>query len=431
MGWIIAGLLGLEAQNAAAFCRYLPESNTIWVHDYSAGMPCTPALLLRADRMFEWGLVEYAPESDTYTVNASLRLGYNDGADTFFQIGSREHPGENLVLKGNLVLYPEFITGQDRQQRGVNRLTIGLADDPAVRAALKFHNEPGQYHTLLSGTYYQGADRPSKTGAYGGQLHVYHGLITAAIQDQPHAIGAAGNRHFYLPGTYGQVVLRQAAISWVAGVIAFGMTAKYSDVADSIFEHSGYALINSDQAAVNCVFRNLKTAIIDWGGPLDVLLTGCRFEDNDANWSLSRGRLRCVDCVFGAPKKGNIYKSWPEQQAGAKPYAYFESSRHVVVQVQNRQGTPIAGARIEATTALNPLDRQIAFTGGDGQTPGPGVERSLLLVERRETATAADNRPEIIDFIYDLAVSASNHQAAIVRNLAPTQSWMVVTVMLD
>lgn len=431
MGWMIAGLLGLGAQDGAALCRYLPESNTIWVHDYPADMPCTPALLLRTDRMFEWGLVEYAPESDTYTINANLRLGYNDGADTFFQIGSREHPRETLVLKGNLVLYPEFFGGQNRHRRGINRLTIGVKDDPSVRAALKFHNEPGQYHTLLSGAYYEGADRPTKKGSYGGQLHVYHSLITAAIQDRPHAIGAAGNRHFYIPGAYGYVALRQATISWVAGVIAFGMTAKCSDVADSIFEHSGYALINSEQAAVNCIFRNLKTAIMDWGGPLDALLTNCRFEDNDANWSLSRGRLRCVDCVFGAPKKGNIYKSWPEQQAGTKPYAYFESSRHVMVRVQDRQGEPIAGARIEVTTALNPLERKIVFTGNDGQTPGQGTEGALLLIERRETATAVENSPEIVDFTYDLAVTASNRQNAIVSNLAPTQSWMMVTVALD
>ena len=158
------------------------------------------------------------------------------------------------MLKGNLVLYPEFFRGQDHHRRGINRLTIGVKDDPSVRAALKFHNEPGQYHTLLSGTYYEGADRPSKNGPYGGQLHVYHSLITAAIQGQPHAIGAAGNHHF-ISGHTGRWSC-QTAISWVAGVIAFRMTAKYG-VADSIFEH-GYALINSDQAAVNCVFRNLR-----------------------------------------------------------------------------------------------------------------------------------------------------------------------------
>lgn len=414
---------------AAALCLYQPEAKAIWVYDYPRSMPCTLKQLLAADKMFEWGLVTYDLTNDTYTVAANLKIGSNDGSDTFFQIGSREHPRETLIMKGNLVLFPGTITGRTREsQLGVNRLTIGLADDDAVRASLKIYNEPGQFHTILAGSYYQGSDHPSPIAVYGGQLCVYNGTITAAIQDKQHAIGAAGGRHMYLPG---RVVLRNATISWVAGVIAFGMNAAYSEVVNSVFENSGYALINQEQAATNCVFRNLGIAVRDWGGPLDALLTDCTFENNDANWSLSRGRLRCVDCVFGPPRKGNSYKSGPQQKEGKAPYAYFRSSRHVIVEVKDAAGKPIKGARVEITTPQDALFRHIASTGTNGRSAGRGSGNALLLTEREETATAIPDQPRVTEYRYALSISASNYAPATIAALKPQESWKIIPVVLE
>lgn len=421
----------LGGNPGAALCLYEPAAGAIWVSDYPRSVPCTPRQLLAADHMFEWGLVTYDPTNDAYTVAAHLWIGRHDGSDTFFQIGSREHPRETLILKGNLVLYPEVVKGQNREEEsGVNRLTIGQADNPAVRASLKIHNEPGQGHTVLSGMQYQGDDRPSPVSVYGGELHVYNGTLTAAIQDKPHAIGAGGGRHLFLPGYGGRVVLRHATLSWVAGVIAFGMNAHCSEVVDSVFENSGGALINPEQAATNCVFRNLGTAIQDWGGPLDALLTDCTFENNDANWSLSRGRLRCVDCVFGLPRQGNRYKSWPSQREGKAPYACFRSSRHVIVEVKDMTGKPVKGARVEMTTPQDTLARQCAATDELGRTPGRRLDTALLLTEREETATDVPDQPRVTEYEYTLSVTAPSHDPVTVRGMRPRESWQIIPIVL-
>ncbi len=420
-------------RTAPALTRYEPDSDTIWVYDYPRRLPCTPARLLAADRMFEWNRIAYDATTDTYTVNANLRVGNADGSDTFFQLGSPAQPRETLRMKGNLILFPETITGQMRRgPKGVNRITIGVPDNPDVRAALLFHNAPTQHHTLLSGGFVQGPDTASRVAAYGGQFCVYHGTVSAAVPDRPHAIGAAGGRHLYLPGAWGGlVVLRQATVSWVAGVIGFGLDARASDLDGTVFEDSGYGLINGRQAATNCVFRRLGVAVKDWGGPLDVLLTDCVFEDNGANWSLSRGRLRCVDCAFGAPRQGNRYDSWPEQRAGKTPYAYMQSSRHLVVEVREADGKPVPRARVEATTPSDPLARLVALTDAQGRTPGRGSDRALLLTERVETATAVTNQPAITPYRWRLSISATNYAPAVIQDLAPDTSWRVIPVTLN
>ena len=415
---------------------YLPEQKAIWIYDYPRGLPCTPRQILSANAMFEWGLVTYDATNDTYTVNANLWIGRNNDTDTYVQIGSHSHPRETLILKGNLVLHPWHIAGENKTSPSVvaapliNRLTLGVADDPSVQAALKIHNEIGEYHTILSGRYFRGADSVTPPRCLGGQLHVYHSTITADVQDRAHAIGAAGNRHMYLPGYSGQVVLKGATLSWVAGAIGFGLEAGYSDIEDTVFEHSGYALINPAQVATNCVFRDLRTAILDWGGPIDANLTGCVFTNNDANWSLSRGRMHCVDCVLGPPRQGNLYKSWPEQKAGKQPYATFLSSRHLVVQVTDDAGTPVKGAQVALLNLQIAEDRPMAVTDEQGRTPGRGSPVAILLMQYGETATDIENQPRRTDYAYTLTVTAPGYQPYLTPNVTVSESWQTLRVAL-
>ena len=336
-------------QCVRAACTYDAQTNRVWVENYTEAFPCTPRILLLADRMNGWGKIDYSSATDTYTVAADLYIGRNDGTDTYFQIGSNAHPRETLVLKGNLVVYPFYITGENEEknaslaERGVNRITLGSPDDESIKATLKIHSDSGAEHSMYFGRIPVSGDIP-RWGCYGGQLCVHNSTITAAIQDRAHAIGEAQTKQVYLYGN--KVVLENATLSWFAGVITFGMRARSSTIDGCVFEHSGYGIINPKQVIRGCTFRNLHVAVKDWGGAIDAQLIDCIFEDNDANWWLSRGRIICIDCTFGTPKKGNRLWRNERLKSGKDENPTFSSRRHIVVAVVEAEGKPVPGAQV-------------------------------------------------------------------------------------
>ena len=411
---------------------YDRQHRILRVTDCLQSVPCTPRALWLTDRMNGWGCTEYASETDTYTLDADLWIGSNDGAETHFQVGSAEHPRETLVVRGHVIISPFHIPGEGqvrdwRSGRGaVNRLTIGVEGNPEVRPVLKIFSEPGSEHTL-----YVGRTPAALTGLErGGELHVYHGTITAAVQDKDHMIGSPGkHRVLYMAG---RVVLKHAVLSWIAGKMAYGMRGAILE--NTTFENGGTAILGRKHTLTGCTFRNLQTAILDYGN-LDITLRDCVFENNRRNWSLrfTGQGLTCIDCTWDAPALPNEYRSYLHPKMKRTLYPTFLSRRHVVVAVVDEQGGPVKGADVSVACEQEvpeTVTNDNARTDAAGRTPGQGSEHAILLTEVMKRATDTPMKPAVTEYSYEVRVHAPGSKETVVSNVRPTESWQTVRVQL-
>jgi len=408
------------------------DANAIRITDYPRDVPCTLDNLLLADRMNGWGKVTYDAKTDTCVLDANLWIGDNDRTETFVRIGVAARPRETLLVRGDVVVWPYYVPGENPKpdwrpaETFANNLTIGDETDPAIRPTLKIHSEPGAEHSI-----YLGCTPRSNTGLErGGQLHVFNGAVTAAVQDEQHAIGAPGkHRVVHLRG---QVILKNATYSWAADKMAYGL--RNAVLENTTFEHAGTAILGRRHKLVGCVFRRLGTALLDYGD-LDVTAVDCTFENNRRNWCLrftDKG-LTCIDCSLGQPGSPNEYHSWVHPQTSRKRYPWFVSRRHIVVEVVNAAGEPVEGALVKVVAAP---DAPETVTNGEvrtdpsGRTPGKGQPGAILLTEIRKQATDAPNRPTVTEYSYRITVNAPGLPGTTLNNLRPTTSWQLVRVQL-
>jgi hypothetical protein len=418
---------------ASAGIVYDGKQDLLWVTDFPAGYPCTLKLLAAADRRNGWGKVSHDEASGTYVVNCHLLIGANDGTTSCFQIGTREAPAEALRLQGNLCVAPFWVEGENdgkywQAPVRVNRLTLGSADDPGIRAALRFDNRRRGEFGLVIGDYPPGL----RTGAnaFGGQIHVYNSVITAARQEA--AFACAGFR-------FGQeTVLENAELSWSAGDLGYGLHAAGAGrtvrIRGTLFAHSGEALSNGTVTANDCTFRNLRCAVSD-SGCIDATLVNCTFENNARNWYLrfSPRGIVCIDCSIGAPAKADLFQAETTASVKEKRYGTVFCKRHVVVEVVDSQGKPVAGAQVtihceQAVTET--VENRQQTTGAAGRTPGTGEERAILLTEYTRKVTDTPGQPEVREYSYTIQVEAKGFAAGTVAGVKPVESWQVVRVAL-
>jgi len=418
---------------ARAGIAYLPEDNRILVTDFPETAPCTPTRLWKADRAHGWGRVTYDPGTDATTVAADLWIGDNDGAHTYFQVGGPSHPREILRVRGNVIVRPDWIQGQDRKlrwwyvgehDRRVNRLTIGLPGNPAVTPAVEIDATTAEKRSLRVGW--------SQRTCHGGELHVYNARITAATPDRDHMLGTVvmnGRR----------VVLKRATISWVAGVMTSGAGPRWRGecvIEDCVFEHGGIGIGNGEQRHLRSVFRDLEIGVRDYGC-LDAVLTECVFENNACNWSLgySGKGLTCIDCTWTPPAKANSYRSWLNKKTNRRQYPSFTSRRHVIVEVVDDSGRPVADARVEAvcegSTAAYLIDHATLKTNAAGLTPGRGESGALLLTERIARATDVVDKPAVSEYVYRIAAEAPGCLPGHIEDCRPVESWQTIRITLE
>ncbi|MGI6086321.1 MAG: hypothetical protein ACOYCD_00020 [Kiritimatiellia bacterium] len=115
------------------------------------------------------------------------------GGSAYFQNGDPEHTNETLIVQGSVRVYPNWLPGENRElhpslpthtwmvrQAGlVNQLTLGVRDEPKVRAALMLAKHPRGPARLTIGGF-SGASSKN----IGGQLLVYNSTI-APVGDDP------------------------------------------------------------------------------------------------------------------------------------------------------------------------------------------------------------------------------------------------------
>jgi len=437
---LAVSLLSTRILCAAVF--YDGATRTMAVDNYPRAVPCTPQTLVRIDRFNGWGKVSVDESGRTIRVGCGLQIGLNTGANTYFQIGSRDRPNETLVVDGHVVIHPFHVSGVDQWPGAprVVRLTLGDPQDPTVRPTLKIASGPKAPH----GLYINRVPLPDGTFKFadnwstGGQLHVHHGTITAASQDREHAFGGATSAgpHVFMYGD--SLVFRGTIFSWFKGVATFGLQMKRASVEDTVFEHGSVAMINRGWCAKGCTFRKLRTAIQDWGGALDARLVECRFEDNARNFKMRfRGsRVIAVDCALGEPKERDYFSAqFARKEDGPAPPQLI-SERHLIASVVDEQGRPVPQAQVAITCENVPTGDVLCVTswrgktGADGRTPGRGDSRAVLLTESRTTVGAKPLEPEVAVLSYRIEATARGRPPTALTGFCPRRSWETVTLVL-
>ena len=437
---LAAGILLLAclgAFQAQAGILWLAERRILMVTDFPEAAPCTPERLWAVDRAHGWGIVTRDSSNDAYTVDADLWIGNNDGTETYFNLGSRNHPREVLQVRGNVVVYPDWVAGVNEgeqwwyaKRRCVNRLTVGASNEPGIAATLSLDSATTNAHGIYVGMVPAAVGRPAIQGE-GGQLHVFHGTLTALAPDAAHALSGCtllGN----------SLILHQATLSWIGGHMSYGLGPRWlhpCSVEETVFEHGGVATYGGKLAMNGCILRDVQTAVQDCGD-LEAVFTDCVFSNNACNWQLSYSGqgLTCIDCAWTPPRHADEYRAWDNPQTKKRQYPAFISRRHVIVSVADGSGKPISNAVVDAGAEQPGTDlTEHARVGTDaaGKTPGPGQANAILLTEVIKQATDALDQPAVREFSYQIKVTASGFQPAVKTNLMPTLRWQTIPVIMN
>lgn len=408
---------------------YVPETNTIIIENFARPAPCTVSDLRATDRISGWGRVSYDTEAGVTIVNANLQIGRPNGHPSYFQIGTEDHPQETLVVNGNLEVCPGIIFGVSKPPLRNNGLLIGCPRNPKVGGTLKLGNGK-----VLNIGHLEG----HKGGTLGGSLIIHNGAI------RPASINERWSKKFSRISPKAQVVLRNATIAGFNGSI-YGLIPhwpsgkKLSWLSGESFRVEDCAFADGDSVIVGkatvrgCVFRNLRQAVLDYGG-LDATFERCVFQGNRHNFALRFGRgVTCIDCEIGAPEKGDAYSryDWGE---GKVVYPQFVSKRSFRVKVVDVGGRPVSGAKVasraenpESDPAVEPefSDRRSATAASDGLTP----PRAILLTEQVKQATDKAGVTKTIDYVYTIAAEGDGKRGEITGYKPKTGD--VVTIGLE
>ena len=424
---LIAAALVAPAHGGAT---YDEELNAIWVTDFPQEFPCTLNRLFSVSKTNGWDKVKYDEKRHEYTVQCSLFIGANDGTETYFQIGSKEHPNDTLIVQGDVYILPFYVEGENeglyyRVPILANRLTLGSPDDANIKTAIKFDNSKAGEFGLVVGRFPKTMNK--KGAPFGGQIHVYNSVITALRQEKAYAC-----RGFVLVGQ--SMVLRNAELSWSTGFLGYGLTFRNRtkpDIVNTVFAHANAAVDNGVMKLTRCTLRDLKQAVLDYGS-IDVTFVECTFRDNQHNWHLrTTGKgVTCIDCNIGEPKNGDIFVMNRKKE---KRYATVASKRHVVVEVVDPAGKPVRGAQmtIKCEQGLfEMVENHKQTTNAAGRTPAKGEDKALLLTEYTKTTTDTPNQPEVKHYSYSIEVEVKGFAREKVTDVKPTESWKVIRVQM-
>ncbi len=417
---------------AASAGVYLdPARDAIVVRDYPPAAPCTLPRLAACDRAYGWGRVAYDAVAQTCAISGDLIIGANDGTETVLQVGSAERPQESLVMRGNLYVHPYFIQGENgevywKAPQRTNALFLGDRTNQSINASLLFACTPTDRWTLFCGRL------PWQAGVlqWGGGLYVYNSRI-APLDPAPGCEIGDGREGVYLEGS---TVLENARISGVKGMLyrmGPGVNKEFA-VRNTVFDHVATPLAGAADRMENCTFRNCGTAVLDRGG-LKTELTGCIFNNNERNWSLtySGDGLTLVDCEWDAPRLGDIQRAYVKSD-GTKNHPKLIVRRHVIVEVLDGGGRPVEQAEVSFRPQFDGCDllRRRIKTGSAGRTPGRDAPaQALLLTDYMLTATDTPDRPERLDAIYTITAAGAGKCAA-AENVRADRAWKTVTVTL-
>jgi hypothetical protein len=424
-------VVALASVAANAAVTFDEASNVIRVADYPEDAPCTLRMLSDADRANGWGKVVHDEAGDTYTVTATLVIGENDRGNTFFRIGSKDHPRETLVMKGGLIIMPPFVSGvnSDLKWAGVlmkqgrevtwNGLVMGDPNDPGIAPSLKIATDP-PFHTnrLCAGVFYPG----KKTG-YRAKLHIYNGTIEPLESNSVRRIDSQ---------LYCELRVRHSRMRGFRKSFFYGVRGDWAEIADSVFEDCYKGPINTGNKTLqlrNCTLRDCDIGFGEWGGRMNLELVDCVLTNNVRNWAVHRGTVRLIDCTLGRGAKGNTLSHGLEHEKPPEVIVF----RHVVVEVTDPDGHPVPGATVMVIPEQ--FDPELVpckvTTGQNGKTPGRDAGEAILVRECAWKAVPGRLMPERADYTYEIVVEAKGFPEKSTKGFRATGSWQVAEMKLE
>jgi hypothetical protein len=432
---IAAALSFLISAHAAAGIIYEPKLNAVIVTDFAKQAPCQPERLAAMDRLCGWGKVSYDEASAVCSVSCDLIVGWNDGTDTYFQVASEKRPSETLSVAGNIYVAPYHIAGENkgehwwRTPEKVNRIALGSEENPSFRGAVRLECGNGKKYSLSTGSLPRANGGKEKNGR-GGQLLMFNSSVTAPGS-------GADNRISRLSLKGDGFIMENSEISRVGGMMSYGAREDWKNIYrinNSVFADGGVAIAGGGrQFVTGATFRNCAVALQDYGS-LDMEISDCVFEGNSVNFQLcypgkKQPRITLVDCVVGAPLKGDDFKLLAQPKPGELT-PELVVRRHIIVEIADAAGKPVPGAGVRVTSGRTGETEELKVSSGaDGRTPGKGSGNAILLTDRIMRCQTQDPRPEITEFSYTVTASGGDKKAEI-KDVRADASWKIVRLVL-
>jgi len=418
------------ATGASAAVTFEAERNVITVAGYPKDAPCSLRQVYRADREHGWGKVEYDEAKDTYTVNATLLIGENDRGSTYFQIGTEANPRETLVMKGGLYVMPPFVARLNSDLKWASALrkqgkevtwsglTMGDPNDGSITPSLKIATAP----PFAANRFCAGVLYPGKKTGYRAKLHVYNSTIEPLEGGSLRGIDSE---------LYCELRVRNSRIRGFRKSFFYGYRGNWTQVEDTVFENCYLGPINSSYKAEhikNCVLRDGAIGLGDWGGPMNLTLTGCTIENNQRPWAVYRGQVRLVDCTIG----GSAEEGLVHDRFGHENRPEVIVLRHLIAKVTDQQGEPVPDALVmvipeQFDPVLVPCK---ARTGEDGTTPERGSGKALLARDYAVKGVARQE-PDRVEYSHEIIVEAEGFKEKTVRGVRAKENWQTVDIVLE
>lgn len=403
---------------ARAEINYSPENNGIEISVYPDEAPATMDTLLAADRKCGWGVVQYDPATDTYTIQASLLIGNDQDLGTYVQIGRPDHPREIVVVCGNVWIKParKSVKRSDGKPAIQNRLILGNATNAAIQAALKIACSKPEEYGLFLGRRTMGQETvPVSDGA---AISIFNSTLTAAVPDKEHWLRGTGAWQGVHTGWYGEdIELVNARISWIGGAeMLYGVQAHNSVIRGCVFEHGVQLFVGGNHTAFNCTFRHLPVAAVgeairmircrfeNLGVAMvgrKVELIGCVLTNNVRNVQISDGSdYRLIDCQVGPPKEWGLFK-------GHGRYTEWESVVFQVTDARDRL-VPEVIVNVACPENYQAVENGLVFTDAQGLTPSDPEKGAVRVIRRRLEVPSGGvpTQPRTYSYAYEVTAHA-------------------------
>ncbi len=407
---------------------YNRESRTVTVVNFPEKNPCRPENILRADRIKDWGIMRYDKASDCYELNANLCIGSNNNTCTYFQIGREKNLNEILKIKGNLIIYPEYVKGENKSKvrNWINCLTVGVQGNKDSKACLRIVNGEKTRHSIY-------ISRIPKPG--GGYLHKPYTAFGGSLKVYNAAVGGIGPepREFMgAPLLYGRkIVFENAVIENFRGCFTSGCFPRITEIRGTVFRNGGCAVRNPGFNMQNCEFEKLKAAVAGYSDSIRITLKNCIFKDNIRNFLIHfRGSMiELVDCKVGKAKYPDVFRNVGRGKKELPPALLLRRKNQKIL-VSSPDGKPLAGINIlilpndtDANSGIYSNVGTTITTDKDGQAATLLVISSTSLPEGRKT-------PQTRSYEYRIEASGKKYPEKIIKAFKPNIEPDVLSIKM-
>ena len=395
-------MLGLCCVCARAEITYVKEFNTIIVANYPESGPATLADILAADRNGGWGKVSYDQATDSYKITTDLQVGTEASYSTCFQVGSKSHRRETLILAGYLMVKKSKIGF-------VNQLQIGDESDPEITPFLKFACEPDKHYGMKQDVFARGFNRPI--------FRMYHTRVSPTIEDADHLMG-------YLTPNYLRLIWKDCDISWTMGGIV--ETIGYPSLVERLkLSHGDIGVRFQSPASLtirDCVVSGFKRGAASFGTGSHSL-SGFEFKNNEIDISLPHGeQVVLVNCWISG--KNNYLRGWRGKNAS------ITYKRYLILKVVDTEGNLLKDVLVDVKNEVpdGPApENGRSITDKEGLTPEASSGNAITVVdcvdEGLGSTKDSGGEYKTISFTYAVKLAAEGYRDAVIRGINPDNSW--------